>query len=110
MILPVNVRGRFAQFDTGDGCALRQLLAATMTCQGLPQTIQEGFLQGDNIFRLMFFWNVLDFIHSSHDVPDFNLWPTFHSGLHNKAWPVRTDVIYIHHPEKQCNKNSLFKG
>ncbi len=32
VILPVDVGGSFTQFDAGDGGALHQLFAATLTC------------------------------------------------------------------------------
>lgn len=32
VVLPVDVGGGFTQFDAGDGGALHQLLAATLTC------------------------------------------------------------------------------
>lgn len=45
VVLPVDVGGRLAEFHTGDGRTLRQLFAATMTCQCLAQVLQEQLLQ-----------------------------------------------------------------
>lgn len=45
MILPVDVGGSFAELDAGDGGALHQLFAASLTRQSLPQAVQELLLQ-----------------------------------------------------------------
>lgn len=45
MILPADVGGGFAELDAGDGGALHQLFAATLTRQSFPQAVQELFLQ-----------------------------------------------------------------
>lgn len=44
VVLPADVGGGFAEFHAGDGGALRQLLAASLTRQSLPQAVQELLL------------------------------------------------------------------
>ena len=44
VVLPVDVGGGLAEFDTGDGSTLSQLFTAPVAGQGLPQVLQEQFL------------------------------------------------------------------